>query len=210
MLDRVYRALGDATRRRLLAQLDAGAARITDLAAPLPMSFAAVARHVSVLERAGLIERHVRGREHWLTVRAGALTDAEALDRAADRVLGPARRRPGRAPGREARVTADDLATARVERVLDASPAEAYAAWVDPAVLARFIAPQGTAAVELDPRVGGRLRIVMTFPDRNTEIEGEFLVLDRPHRISFSWRPLRAAFDSVVTVALEPDRAARA
>jgi DNA-binding transcriptional ArsR family regulator len=76
-LDRVYRALGDSTRRRLLAQLDAGAARITDLAAPLPMSFAAVARHVSVLERAGLIERHVRGREHWLSVRAGALTDAE-------------------------------------------------------------------------------------------------------------------------------------
>ena len=44
-------------------------------------------------------------------------------------------------------MTADDLATARVERVLHASPAEAYAAWVDPAVLARFIAPQGTAAV---------------------------------------------------------------
>ncbi len=101
-------------------------------------------------------------------------------------------------------MTADDLATARVECVLEASPAEAYAAWVDPAVLARFIAPQGTAAVELDPRVGGRLRIVMTFPDRTTEIEGEYLVLDRPHRISFSWRPLRAGFDSVVTVALEP------
>ncbi len=58
-------------------QLDSGAARITDLAAPLPISFAAVARHVAVLEQAGLIERDVRGREHWLSVRAGALTDAE-------------------------------------------------------------------------------------------------------------------------------------
>jgi uncharacterized protein YndB with AHSA1/START domain len=102
-------------------------------------------------------------------------------------------------------VTGGELATARVERVLDASPDAVYAAWVDPEVLAGFIAPApGTAQVEIDPRVGGRLQIVMTFPDRVTEIEGEFLVLDRPHRISFSWRPLRAAFDSVVTVTLEP------
>jgi DNA-binding transcriptional ArsR family regulator len=78
VLDRTYRALGDATRRRLLATLGAGEARITDLAGPLPMSFAAVARHVAVLEKAGLIEREVRGREHWLSVRPGALADAEA------------------------------------------------------------------------------------------------------------------------------------
>ena len=54
-----------------------GEARITDLAAPLPMSFAAVARHVSVLEDAGLVARDVRGREHWLTVRTDSLADAE-------------------------------------------------------------------------------------------------------------------------------------
>ena len=102
-------------------------------------------------------------------------------------------------------MTGEALATARVERVLPAAPDAVYAAWVQAEALAQFIAPApGTARVELDPRVGGRLRIVMTFPDRVTEIEGEFLVLDRPHRISFSWRPLRAAFDSVVTVAFEP------
>ncbi len=78
VLDRTYRALGDPTRRRLLAALGAGEARITDLAAPLPISFAAVARHISVLEQAGLIRREVRGREHWLSVRAGALAVAEA------------------------------------------------------------------------------------------------------------------------------------
>lgn len=76
-LDRVYGALADETRRLVLAQLRAGAARITDLAAPLPISFAAVARHVSVLERAGLISREVRGREHWLSLRQGALDAAE-------------------------------------------------------------------------------------------------------------------------------------
>jgi uncharacterized protein YndB with AHSA1/START domain len=99
----------------------------------------------------------------------------------------------------------DDLAAARVERVLPAPPDEVYAAWVDAAVLAEFVAPApGTAEVEIDPQVGGRMRIVMSFPDRRTEIEGEYLVLDRPHRISFSWRPLAARFDSVVTVAFEP------
>ena len=77
-LDNVYRALGDATRRRLLHALRDGEARITDLAAPLPISFAAVARHVSVLEQAGLVKRDVRGRDHWLSVRGETLADAQA------------------------------------------------------------------------------------------------------------------------------------
>ena len=77
-LNRVYRALADPTRRQLLVALRDGEARISDLAAPLPMSFAAVAQHVAALEDAGLINREVRGREHWLSVRASGLRDAEA------------------------------------------------------------------------------------------------------------------------------------
>jgi DNA-binding transcriptional ArsR family regulator len=76
-LDRAYAALSDSTRRRLLIALRDGPARISDLAAPLPISFAAVARHVSVLESAGLIHREIRGREHWLTVRSAGLRPAE-------------------------------------------------------------------------------------------------------------------------------------
>jgi DNA-binding transcriptional ArsR family regulator len=75
-LDRVYRALAEPTRRLLLVALRDGDARITDLAAPLAMSFAAVARHVGALEGAGLVTRDVRGREHWLSVRPTALYDA--------------------------------------------------------------------------------------------------------------------------------------
>ncbi len=67
-LDRAYAALADPTRRALLVALRNGEARITDLAAPIPISFAAVSRHVTVLEDAGLIRREVRGREHWLSV----------------------------------------------------------------------------------------------------------------------------------------------
>jgi DNA-binding transcriptional ArsR family regulator len=76
-LDRTYAALADPTRRTLLITLRAGDARISDLAAPLPMSFAAVSRHVGVLEDAGLVRREVRGREHWLSVRPEGLRSAE-------------------------------------------------------------------------------------------------------------------------------------
>jgi DNA-binding transcriptional ArsR family regulator len=77
-LDLVYRALADPTRRGLLTTLRSGEARIKDLAAPLPMSFAGVARHVAILEKAELISRDVRGREHWISVRPLGLRDAEA------------------------------------------------------------------------------------------------------------------------------------
>jgi DNA-binding transcriptional ArsR family regulator len=77
-LDLSYGALADSTRRGMLVTLRDGPARITDLAAPLPISFAAAARHVGVLEAAGLIEREVRGRDHWLTVRPAGLRPAGA------------------------------------------------------------------------------------------------------------------------------------
>ena len=76
-LDQAYAALADSTRRGMLVTLRDGPARITDLAAALPISFAAAARHVGVLEAAGLIEREVRGRDHWLTVRSAGLWPAE-------------------------------------------------------------------------------------------------------------------------------------
>jgi DNA-binding transcriptional ArsR family regulator len=77
VLDRAYAALADPTRRALLVTLRDGDARITDLAASAPMTFAGISRHVSVLENAGLIRREVRGREHWLSVRAEGLRAAE-------------------------------------------------------------------------------------------------------------------------------------
>lgn len=67
-LDATYGALADPTRRAILMRLRAGETRVTDVARPIPMSLAAVSRHISVLERAGLIERDVRGRDHYLRV----------------------------------------------------------------------------------------------------------------------------------------------
>jgi DNA-binding transcriptional ArsR family regulator len=76
-LDHTYAALSDPTRRALLEALRNGPARISDLAAPFPMTFAGISRQVGVLERAGLLEREIRGREHWMSIRPQGLTDAE-------------------------------------------------------------------------------------------------------------------------------------
>jgi DNA-binding transcriptional ArsR family regulator len=77
-LDRVFRALGDRTRRALLAQLARGPAPITELAAPHAMSLPAVSKHVRVLERAGLVARAVDGRVHRCSLDAVPLRDAAA------------------------------------------------------------------------------------------------------------------------------------
>lgn len=65
-LDQVFGALSDATRRGMLARLSQGEMNITTLAAPYKMSQPAISKHLRVLERAGLIERSRRGREHLI------------------------------------------------------------------------------------------------------------------------------------------------
>ena len=76
-LDRVFRALGDRTRRGILNRLAAGPARISDLAKPFAMSLPAVSKHLRVLERAGLVSREISGREHQCSLSAEPLRDAE-------------------------------------------------------------------------------------------------------------------------------------
>jgi DNA-binding transcriptional ArsR family regulator len=63
-VDRVFRALADTTRRDIVARVLAGeGASISALAARYDMSFAAVQKHVGVLEEAGLVSKHRQGRE---------------------------------------------------------------------------------------------------------------------------------------------------
>jgi len=56
-LDRVFSALADPTRRRIIARLARGEATVMDLAAPFKMTQPSVSKHIKVLERAGLISR---------------------------------------------------------------------------------------------------------------------------------------------------------
>jgi DNA-binding transcriptional ArsR family regulator len=60
--DRIFSALGDATRRDIVRRAIDGTEGVAELAAHYPMSFAAVQKHVAVLERAGLVSKHRSGR----------------------------------------------------------------------------------------------------------------------------------------------------
>lgn len=78
ILDSIFMALADATRRELVRMLSERTYTMNELAAPFSMSLAAVSKHVKVLEQAGLVTRQVEGRQHHISLRAGPL--AQALD----------------------------------------------------------------------------------------------------------------------------------
>jgi len=75
-LDATMGALADPTRRAILARLARSEARVTDIAAAFPISLNSTSKHIRALERAGLVRREVRGREHVLTLEASPLAEA--------------------------------------------------------------------------------------------------------------------------------------
>ncbi len=75
-LNHTYAALADPTRRAMLMILMQSEARVTELAQPFDISLNAVSKHVRVLERARLIQRTVRGRDHYLSVNIEPLREA--------------------------------------------------------------------------------------------------------------------------------------
>ncbi|MEZ4317178.1 MAG: metalloregulator ArsR/SmtB family transcription factor [Myxococcota bacterium] len=62
-MDAIFRALADATRRDIVMRVLVEGQSVSGLAERYAMSFAAVQKHVAVLERAGLVTKHPRGRE---------------------------------------------------------------------------------------------------------------------------------------------------
>ena len=75
-LDTIFHALGDATRRGMLAQLASGTRTVSQLAEPFDMSLAAASKHIKALEAAGLVKRDVQGRTHVCRLNAGPLANA--------------------------------------------------------------------------------------------------------------------------------------
>jgi DNA-binding transcriptional ArsR family regulator len=75
-VDELFRALADPTRRDIVRRCVGGEPSVSRLAQAYPMSFAAVQKHVAVLERAGLVTKERRGREQLVR------TDADAVGRA--------------------------------------------------------------------------------------------------------------------------------
>jgi len=76
LLDQVYGAIADPTRRAILTVLAGGEANVGSVAGRFPISLNAVSKHVKVLERAGLVRRRILGREHVLRLNPGPLREA--------------------------------------------------------------------------------------------------------------------------------------
>jgi DNA-binding transcriptional ArsR family regulator len=76
MLDQVYAAIADPTRREILGILAEGETNVGRLAERFTISLNGVSKHVKVLEQAGLVERMVQGREHRLRLNAEPLEEA--------------------------------------------------------------------------------------------------------------------------------------
>jgi len=77
-LDRTLAALADPTRRAIIERLRHGEARVTELAEPFNMSLNAISKHLQVLERAGLMRRTVRGREHHCALQGAPMREVTA------------------------------------------------------------------------------------------------------------------------------------
>jgi len=76
-LTRTFAALADPTRRAILARLRRGPLTVGALAQPFPISLNAVSKHLKQLERAQLVRREVKGREHHLFLEAQPIGEAE-------------------------------------------------------------------------------------------------------------------------------------
>lgn len=78
-VDRIFRALADATRRDIVRRTIIAEEPVSQLAQRYAMSFAAVQKHVAVLERAGLVVKAVRGRERLVRCNPAAIEAVQAL-----------------------------------------------------------------------------------------------------------------------------------
>jgi len=78
-VDRIFHALADATRRDIVRRTLTAEASVSTLAKDYDMSFAAVQKHIAVLEGAGLVTKSPRGRERIVRGNPEAIARVQAL-----------------------------------------------------------------------------------------------------------------------------------
>jgi uncharacterized protein YndB with AHSA1/START domain len=95
--------------------------------------------------------------------------------------------------------------TVVMRKILSASREEVFDAWLDAEGMREWMCPGPVTGAEavLEPRVGGRFRIVMTGPGATIVNSGEYRILDRPARLQFTWTSSRwGPQETLVTVDL--------
>jgi DNA-binding transcriptional ArsR family regulator len=75
-IDRIFHALGDATRRAIVERLSEGPISVSRLAEPLQMTLAAVVQHLQVLEQSGLVQTEKVGRVRTCRISPAGLSVA--------------------------------------------------------------------------------------------------------------------------------------
>lgn len=103
----------------------------------------------------------------------------------------------------------NDSATARVQRVMPATPDVVFDQWLDPESLEDWMCPRPVrcVAVTVEPRVAGRVRFDLDDSGASVLITGRFLAIERPRLLRFTWTssdwtdPTAA---SIVNVTFEP------
>ena len=97
--------------------------------------------------------------------------------------------------------------TLNVTRLIKATPQRIFDAWLDPAMMTRFMFPRPDMHISdasSDPKVGGRFRVVMV-GDQVYPHEGTYKELIPYSRLVFTWEAPWSAPDSIVTITLTPD-----
>ena len=102
--------------------------------------------------------------------------------------------------------------TAVVRQHLPAPPDTVFDEWIDAARLAEWMCPRPARClnVEADPRIGGALGFDIEEAGSTFRVSGNYLTLERPHRVAFTWSCSTwpdPAIQTVVTVTIEPDGA---
>ena len=93
--------------------------------------------------------------------------------------------------------------TVNLSKTINAPIEKAFDAWLDPVKLSQFILPMpGMPApeTETDAREGGRFTIIMQVGDDKIPHTGQYLELDRPHKLVFSWESPYSSENSTVTL----------
>jgi len=95
------------------------------------------------------------------------------------------------------------MSTLQISRVLPAPPDRVWRAFTDPVALATWFWPERFATTaETDVRVGGRYRI--DGPGADMAVSGEYVAVEPPSRLVFTWRWDGEAEETLVTLVLTP------
>ena len=96
--------------------------------------------------------------------------------------------------------------TVNIKKTIQAPIEKVFDAWLDPKMLSRFMMPMPgmpESDVENDAREGGKFTIVMHVGDDDLPHTGEYLKIDRPQKLIFTWESHRSIQNSTVTLNFE-------